>query len=243
MVLHRPLSYQHACIHLHPGRPSRTPLRPTSSLIKPPFNVVITGGTKGVGKALASEFLAAGDSVALCARSGELRKGGASRIGIFQEPQGCCNSILYYTPLYAAEAVDATVEELRSKGRVVGRACDVARAADVEAFTSFAQQGDTRLGARVGMPWRGLSALHCRQSMLVLRQGPGNCFPSAMACLPILLCPHLACRAGASGHVDQQCWDQRLPLWCAGGPTARGPGGHPDDKCAGGHAWLQSGKD
>ncbi|KAL6785448.1 NOL1 [Auxenochlorella protothecoides x Auxenochlorella symbiontica] len=101
-ILIAPASFAHA------GRPSRTPLRPTSSLIKPPFNVVITGGTKGVGKALASEFLAAGDSVALCARS--------------------------------AEAVDATVEELRSKGRVVGRACDVARAADVEAFTSFAQQ-------------------------------------------------------------------------------------------------------
>ncbi|KAL4421663.1 hypothetical protein ABPG77_001204 [Micractinium sp. CCAP 211/92] len=37
----------------------------------PPFNVVITGGSKGVGRALATEFLRAGDNVVICARDGD----------------------------------------------------------------------------------------------------------------------------------------------------------------------------
>ena len=36
---------------------------------QPPFNVVITGGTKGVGKALAAEFIRAGDNVAIGSRN------------------------------------------------------------------------------------------------------------------------------------------------------------------------------
>jgi short chain dehydrogenase len=39
------------------------------------YGVVITGGSKGVGKALAEEFLKAGDSVVLCARNGEGGRG------------------------------------------------------------------------------------------------------------------------------------------------------------------------
>jgi NAD(P)-dependent dehydrogenase (short-subunit alcohol dehydrogenase family) len=40
--------------------------------IVPPFNVVITGGSKGVGRALAAEFLRAGDRVVICGRKGAL---------------------------------------------------------------------------------------------------------------------------------------------------------------------------
>jgi hypothetical protein len=36
----------------------------------PPFNVVVTGSTKGVGLALAKEFLRAGDNVIVSSRSG-----------------------------------------------------------------------------------------------------------------------------------------------------------------------------
>ena len=35
------------------------------------FNVVITGSTKGVGRAMAEEFLKAGDSVIISSRSGQ----------------------------------------------------------------------------------------------------------------------------------------------------------------------------
>ncbi|KAM3379051.1 chlorophyll(ide) b reductase NOL, chloroplastic [Capsicum galapagoense] len=37
----------------------------------PPYNVLITGGSKGIGYALAKEFLKAGDSVIICSRSDE----------------------------------------------------------------------------------------------------------------------------------------------------------------------------
>ncbi|GAB2287522.1 hypothetical protein Dimus_021897 [Dionaea muscipula] len=37
----------------------------------PPFNVLITGSTKGIGYALAKEFLKAGDNVIVCSRSAE----------------------------------------------------------------------------------------------------------------------------------------------------------------------------
>lgn len=37
----------------------------------PPYNIVITGGSKGVGRALAAEFLRAGDNVVICGRDGE----------------------------------------------------------------------------------------------------------------------------------------------------------------------------
>ncbi|XP_062175123.1 chlorophyll(ide) b reductase NOL, chloroplastic isoform X3 [Alnus glutinosa] len=37
----------------------------------PPYNVLITGSTKGIGYALAKEFLKAGDSVIICSRTAE----------------------------------------------------------------------------------------------------------------------------------------------------------------------------
>ncbi|KAI8560703.1 hypothetical protein RHMOL_Rhmol04G0277300 [Rhododendron molle] len=49
---------------------------PSSSLLSrepmvPPYNVLITGSTKGIGYALAKEFLKAGDNVIICSRSAE----------------------------------------------------------------------------------------------------------------------------------------------------------------------------
>jgi len=35
----------------------------------PPYNVLITGSTKGIGYALARKFLEAGDNVVICSRS------------------------------------------------------------------------------------------------------------------------------------------------------------------------------
>ncbi|KAF3954201.1 hypothetical protein CMV_020426 [Castanea mollissima] len=37
----------------------------------PPYNVLITGSTKGIGYALAKEFLQTGDNVIICSRSAE----------------------------------------------------------------------------------------------------------------------------------------------------------------------------
>ncbi|KAH7510587.1 hypothetical protein FEM48_ZijujUnG0110100 [Ziziphus jujuba var. spinosa] len=41
-------------------------------LMLPPYNVLITGSTKGIGYALAKEFLKAGDNVVIYPRSGEI---------------------------------------------------------------------------------------------------------------------------------------------------------------------------
>ncbi|KAG2243263.1 hypothetical protein Bca52824_094904 [Brassica carinata] len=43
----------------------------TREPMTPPYNVLITGSTKGIGHALAREFLKAGDNVVICSRSAE----------------------------------------------------------------------------------------------------------------------------------------------------------------------------
>ncbi|XP_055820178.1 chlorophyll(ide) b reductase NOL, chloroplastic isoform X2 [Solanum dulcamara] len=48
-----------------------SPRRNTKEPMLPPYNVLITGGSKGIGYALAKEFLKAGDSVIICSRSDE----------------------------------------------------------------------------------------------------------------------------------------------------------------------------
>lgn len=79
----------------------------------PPYNVVITGATKGVGRALATEFIRAGDSVALCSRSEERVQA-------------------------AVEELSALAADVGRGGRVVGRPVNVARPAEVAAFADFA---------------------------------------------------------------------------------------------------------
>jgi len=44
----------------------------SDEVMKPPFNVLITGSSKGIGYALAKEFLSAGDNVIICSRSDDL---------------------------------------------------------------------------------------------------------------------------------------------------------------------------
>ncbi|GAB4813022.1 hypothetical protein N2152v2_000068 [Parachlorella kessleri] len=81
-----------------------------------PYNVVITGSTKGVGRALAEEFVKAGDSVVVCSRG----------------------------PERVATAVEELAELARSSGRsgvkVAGLPCNVARPADVAALADFAAE-------------------------------------------------------------------------------------------------------
>lgn len=104
-----------------PSRPQRRTARSAlvasaSAAVTPPFNVVITGGTKGVGRALAEAFIREGDNVALCSRSTERVAATVAEL--------------------AALAAD-----VGRGGKVVGQSVDVARPAEVAAFADFAAAG------------------------------------------------------------------------------------------------------
>lgn len=77
----------------------------------PPYNVLITGSTKGIGYALAKEFLKAGDNVIICSRSAERVK----------------------------SAVQSLREDFGEQ-RVWGTTCDVREGQDVKDLVSFAQK-------------------------------------------------------------------------------------------------------
>ncbi|XP_051121323.1 chlorophyll(ide) b reductase NOL, chloroplastic [Andrographis paniculata] len=77
----------------------------------PPYNVLITGSTKGIGYALAKEFLKAGDNVIICSRSEE-------RV----------NSAL------------ENLKKESGKQHVWGTKCDVREGEDVKKLVAFAQE-------------------------------------------------------------------------------------------------------
>eukprot|EP00882_Tetradesmus_deserticola_P016046 GHRQ01017115.1.p1 GENE.GHRQ01017115.1~~GHRQ01017115.1.p1 ORF type:complete len:320 (+),score=122.70 GHRQ01017115.1:241-1200(+) len=81
------------------------------TVLAPPYNVLITGSTKGVGRALAEDFLEAGDSVIVCARNEDQVQ------GVVEELQ----------QKYGAK-------------RVVGKACNVSKADQVKSLAEYAQQ-------------------------------------------------------------------------------------------------------
>ncbi|CAA6658495.1 unnamed protein product [Spirodela intermedia] len=75
-----------------------------------PYNVLITGSSKGIGYALAREFLKAGDKVILCSRSGE-----------------------------RVESAVQELREEFGEQHVWGTVCDVREAKDVRSLVAFAQ--------------------------------------------------------------------------------------------------------
>ncbi|XP_031125931.1 chlorophyll(ide) b reductase NOL, chloroplastic [Ipomoea triloba] len=77
----------------------------------PPYNVLITGGSKGIGYALAKEFLKTGDNVLICSRS-------ADRVD---------------------SALESLRNET-GKQHVWGTKCDVRDSEDVKSLVAFAKQ-------------------------------------------------------------------------------------------------------
>ncbi|XWS74659.1 hypothetical protein CRYUN_Cryun01aG0016900 [Craigia yunnanensis] len=77
----------------------------------PPYNVLITGSSKGIGYALAKEFLKAGDNVIICSRSAE-----------------------------GVESAVKSLREEYGEQRVRGTRCDVREAQDVKNLVLFAQK-------------------------------------------------------------------------------------------------------
>ncbi|XP_047323174.1 chlorophyll(ide) b reductase NOL, chloroplastic-like isoform X1 [Impatiens glandulifera] len=79
--------------------------------VAPPFNVLITGSTKGIGFALAKEFLKTGDNVIVCSRSAER----------------------------VESALQSLIHDFGQQ-RVWGTTCDVRQGEDVKKLVHFAQQ-------------------------------------------------------------------------------------------------------
>ncbi|KAF4384742.1 hypothetical protein CsatB_011087 [Cannabis sativa] len=77
----------------------------------PPYNVLITGSTKGIGYALAKEFLKAGDNVLICSRSAE-----------------------------RVESTVQSLREEFGEQHVWGTRCDVKEGQDVKDLVSFAKR-------------------------------------------------------------------------------------------------------
>ncbi|CAI9770449.1 unnamed protein product [Fraxinus pennsylvanica] len=77
----------------------------------PPFNVLITGSTKGIGYALAKEFLKANDNVVICSRSDERVQSALERLQVES-----------------------------GKQHVWGTKCDVRNGDDVKKLVAFAQE-------------------------------------------------------------------------------------------------------
>ncbi|XP_044460731.1 chlorophyll(ide) b reductase NOL, chloroplastic isoform X1 [Mangifera indica] len=77
----------------------------------PPYNVLITGSTKGIGYALAKEFLKAGDNVIVCSRSAE-----------------------------RVESAVQSLREEFGEQHVWGSKCDVREGQDVKDLVAFAKK-------------------------------------------------------------------------------------------------------
>lgn len=97
-----------------------------------PRNVVITGSTRGLGKALAWEFLLAGDRVVIASRSPE------SVAKTVEELKSEAN-LRSFHPFMSTNSHGGTSETSMDKGaKVVGMACDVSKVYDVQRLAEFA---------------------------------------------------------------------------------------------------------
>lgn len=90
-----------------------------------PQNVVITGSTRGLGKALAREFLFAGDNVVIASRSPD-----SVRTTIAQLQQELTEGIVM--------SKASTSVTCKREGQVIGIPCDVSNVEDVKMLADFA---------------------------------------------------------------------------------------------------------
>jgi len=90
--------------------------RPPNSPLTPPYGVVVTGGSKGIGRALALEFLRAGDRVVICSRDGDAAQRAADAL-----------------------AREAGLGDDGDDRRIHAIAADVSKPSDVRALAAFAR--------------------------------------------------------------------------------------------------------
>ncbi|KAJ8899992.1 hypothetical protein K2173_024103 [Erythroxylum novogranatense] len=104
-------SHQRQTLNLKSPVVKSQTLQMNTNPMSPPYNVLITGSTKGIGYALAKEFLKAGDNVLICSRSAE-----------------------------RVESALQSLREEFGQQRVWGTTCDVRKGEDVKDLVAFAQE-------------------------------------------------------------------------------------------------------
>ncbi|KAH9769303.1 chlorophyll(ide) b reductase NOL [Citrus sinensis] len=123
--------FQRNCFSLRASKSYHSPIiradsSSSSSSVKrepmlPPYNVLITGSTKGIGYALAKEFLKAGDNVIICSRSALGYTQPCEDFGLrFCPPSikflhAFLSSSVIAVLLFTAERVDSAVQSLREE--------------------------------------------------------------------------------------------------------------------------------
>ncbi|KAH9769296.1 chlorophyll(ide) b reductase NOL [Citrus sinensis] len=150
--------FQRNCFSLRASKSYHSPIiradsSSSSSSVKrepmlPPYNVLITGSTKGIGYALAKEFLKAGDNVIICSRSALGYTQPCEDFGL----RFCPPSIKFLhaflsssviAVLLFTERVDSAVQSLREEfgeQHVWGTKCDVREGNEVADLVAFAQK-------------------------------------------------------------------------------------------------------
>ncbi|KAH9769302.1 chlorophyll(ide) b reductase NOL [Citrus sinensis] len=151
--------FQRNCFSLRASKSYHSPIiradsSSSSSSVKrepmlPPYNVLITGSTKGIGYALAKEFLKAGDNVIICSRSALGYTQPCEDFGLrFCPPSikflhAFLSSSVIAVLLFTAERVDSAVQSLREEfgeQHVWGTKCDVREGNEVADLVAFAQK-------------------------------------------------------------------------------------------------------
>ncbi|KVH97556.1 Glucose/ribitol dehydrogenase, partial [Cynara cardunculus var. scolymus] len=113
----------------------------------PPFNVLITGSTKGIGYALAKEFLKAGDNVLICSRSAERVESALqtlrAELGVQHVWVPRDTSSVFFIPMsyycFLSEAVTYNNSICTLSFSIQGTKCDVRDGNDVKNLVQYAQ--------------------------------------------------------------------------------------------------------
>lgn len=150
--------------------PTTLPRLPTTASV-PPLNVVITGGSRGIGFALAADFLSRGDSVVICARTSADVSSALAALNSRSPPPARAFGI-------AADVSDAaSVASLSAyAARVLGRVdCWVNNAGQSGGRARLVDLGPEEIVGVVGTNLIG-GLLCCREAEALMRTSGGHVF-------------------------------------------------------------------
>ncbi|GFR42669.1 hypothetical protein Agub_g3480 [Astrephomene gubernaculifera] len=134
---------------------------------QPPYNVVITGSTKGIGRALAEDFLRSGDRVVVCSRSAERVAEAVAELGAkygSERVKGIAVDVAQ--PGQAAQLADFAAEQLGGVDIWINNA-----GTNGYRYGPLSDSSDEELAAIVGTNVLGVM-LCCKEAIRLMRSQP-----------------------------------------------------------------------